>query len=98
MDSESGTTEMITVAAELDLAQLVLSLDQEVNDDGTLYPKIEISEVAFTLHPEMFNINVKGQLPLYKSAAFEESIKKWMTSQIASREFDFREALQKAER
>lgn len=27
VDSESGTTEMITVAAELDLAQLVLSLD-----------------------------------------------------------------------
>ena len=34
-------------SSSLDLAQLVLSLDQEVSDEGFLYPKIDITEVAF---------------------------------------------------
>jgi len=48
-----------------------------------LYPKIDITEVAFTLHPEIFGVGVSGDLPLYRSREFESGIKKWMASEIA---------------
>jgi hypothetical protein len=78
-DPETGVQEKIDLSAKLDLCQLVLSLEQELTDDGNLYPKIEISEVAFTLHPDTFIVNADGDLPLYKNHKFEEGIKKWMT-------------------
>jgi hypothetical protein len=58
-----------------------------------LYPKIEISEVAFTLHPDMFVLKTSGELPLYKTAKFETGIKKWMISQMSQREAEFKEAI-----
>lgn len=70
-----------------------MSLEQELTDDGNLYPKIEISEVAFTLKPDTFIVNAQGDLPLYKNHLFEEGIKKWMTLQIAQREQEFKMAL-----
>ena len=97
-DPQTGLEEQITVNAALDLAQLVLSLDQEITADGNLYPKIEVTEIAFTLHPEIFGVSVSGDLPLYRSREFEAGIRKWMASQIAQREHDFRVALQKSER
>lgn len=59
-----------------------MSLDQELTEEGYVYPKIEIADVAFTLHPDMFSVSVEGELPLYKSHQFEEGIKKWMLSEI----------------
>ena len=76
----------------------MLSLDQEITADGNLYPKIDVTETAFTLHPEIFGVSVSGDLPLYRSREFEAGIRKWMASQIAQREHDFRVALQKSER
>jgi hypothetical protein len=58
---------------------MVMSLEQTLTDEGNLYPKIEVAEVAFTLHPETFMVDVKGDMPLYKSHNFENGIKKWMT-------------------
>jgi len=78
-DPETGVQEKIDLQAKLDLCQLVMSLEQELTDEGNLYPKIEISEVAFTLHPDTFVVNAAGDLPLYKNHKFEEGIKKWMT-------------------
>lgn len=92
-DPQTGLEEQITVNAALDLAQLVLSLDQEITEEGNLYPKIEITEAAFTLHPEVIGVSVSGDLPLYRSREFEAGINKWMRSQIAERENDFRAAL-----
>jgi len=37
--------------ASLDLAQLILNLDQDLTKEGVLYPKIEIADVALTLDP-----------------------------------------------
>ena len=54
---------------------MVLSLEQEINDDGYVLPKIEVSDVAFTLHPDMFIVNAHGDLPLYKTNKFEQGIK-----------------------
>jgi len=79
--------------ADLDLAQVVATLDQELTDEGNLYPKIEISEVAFTLHPDMFILKTSGDLPLYKTHKFETGIKKWMVAQISQREAEFKEAI-----
>ena len=66
-DPKTGTQETINMKAQLDLCQLVMSLEQTLSDEGNLYPKIEISEAAFTLHPDTFMVNVEGDLPLYKS-------------------------------
>jgi len=79
--------------ADLDLAQVVSTLDQELTDEGNLYPKIEISDVAFTLHPDMFILKTSGDLPLYKNVKFETGIKKWMISQLSQREAEFKEAI-----
>jgi len=48
-----------------------------------LYPKIEISDVAFTLHPEQFKVEASGELPLYKTQKFEIGIKNWMKDEIS---------------
>jgi len=77
-DPQSGVQERIELSAVLDLAQLVLSLDQELTPEGNLYPKVDVAEVAFTLHPDMFVVNAHGDLPLYKSRQFEEGIKTWL--------------------
>eukprot|EP00356_Strombidium_inclinatum_P013346 CAMPEP_0170482128 /NCGR_PEP_ID=MMETSP0208-20121228/2281_1 /TAXON_ID=197538 /ORGANISM="Strombidium inclinatum, Strain S3" /LENGTH=692 /DNA_ID=CAMNT_0010754929 /DNA_START=16 /DNA_END=2091 /DNA_ORIENTATION=- len=98
VDSKSGSKDRIFFNADVDLAQLVLSLDQELTDDGNLYPKVEIADVALTLHPEAFNVKVEGGLPLYKSKQFEESVKKWMAKQMMQRESEFKAALQQTER
>jgi hypothetical protein len=75
-----------------------MSLEQTLTDEGNLYPKIEIAEVAFTLHPDTFIVSAQGDLPLYRSHQFETGVKKWMTLQIAQRENEFKNALQSAER
>ena len=97
-DPQTGVQEDINLKASLDLCQMVMSLEQELTEEGNLYPKIEIAEVAFTLHPDTFMVNAEGDLPLYKSHQFETGIKKWMTLQIAQRENEFKNALQSAER
>ena len=78
-DPETGVQENIDLKAKLDLCQLVMSLEQTLTDDGNLYPKIEISDVAFTLQPDSFIVNAQGDLPLYKSHLFETGIQRWMT-------------------
>lgn len=93
LDPESGQVEDIDLSAQLDLAQLVISLDQVLSKDGNLYPKLEIIEVNFTLLPESFIVNAKGDLPLYKSREFEQGIKNWMIDHIRNREIEFKEAL-----
>jgi len=97
-DPKTGQQEDIELKAHLDLCQMVLSLDQELSDEGYIYPRIEISEVAFTLHPDMFLVDAKGDLPLYRSHQFEEGIKAWMINQISLREKDFKAAMQLSER
>jgi hypothetical protein len=46
---------------------MVMSLEQTLTDEGNLYPKIEVAEVAFTLQPETFIVTTQGDLPLYKN-------------------------------
>jgi hypothetical protein len=57
---------------------MVMSLDQELTDEGYIYPKISVTDVAFTLHPDMFLVKASGDLPLYKNQQFEASVKKWL--------------------
>lgn len=46
----------------------------------------------------MFKIDLEGDLPVYKSHEFEESIKKWLTDSLKEREDDFKIQLQLSER
>ena len=97
LDPESGQVEDISLEANLDLAQVVISLDQVLQEDGNLLPKLEITEVNFTLLPESFVIKTQGDLPLYKTRTFEQGIRNWMIEHIRNREKEFKAALQKAE-
>lgn len=67
------------MVVDLDLFQMVFKLSTE-EQDGNVYPKIEISDVAITIDPKTFLIKAKGDLPLYKQHQFEEGVKKWMQS------------------
>ena len=41
-------------------------MDQELSNEGFVYPKIEVTEVVFQLDQKMFKIDLKGDLPVYK--------------------------------
>ena len=57
-----------------------------------------MTDVVFTLLPDMLMVDAEGDLPLYKSRQFEEAIKKWLISAISQREKDFKVAMQMSER
>lgn len=88
----------IQLSVPLDLAQLVMSPDQELSKEGFVYPKIEITEVVFQLDQKQFEIKLEGDLPVYKTHRFEESIKKWLTDSLKEREEDFKLQMQFSER
>ena len=75
-----------------------MSLEQELTGEGNLFPKIEITEVALTMHKETFGIESTGDLPLYKTHQFEEGIKTWFLASLSEREKDFKSELQRSER
>jgi hypothetical protein len=81
-DPETGVQDTINLSVPLDLAQIVISLEQEQSKDGFVYPKMEITEVVFQLDKKMFNIKLEGDLPVYKAHSFEEAIKKWMVNSL----------------
>lgn len=97
-DPSTGHQETLTISAPLDLVQLVLALEQELTDDGFVWPKVDVAEVVFALKQDLFKINLEGDLPVYKNARFEEAIKKWLTASLAEREADFKIAMQLSER
>jgi hypothetical protein len=51
-----------------------MRLDTEVQE-GNVYPKIELKDVAFTLDSKTFDIKGEGNLPLYKQHKFDDGIK-----------------------
>ena len=69
-DPETKVQEKIDLHAPLDLCQIVMSLNQEVSAEGSLLPKIEITDVALTLHKDQFRVNTNGQLPIYRNRQF----------------------------
>lgn len=54
-----------------------------------LYPKFDIAEVVFQMHPEEFIIDVTGDMPLYKESKIEKEIKLWLEKEIKIFEKDF---------
>merc|ERR1711998_288986 len=48
-DPETGIQEKIKMNVDMDLCQIVMRLETEVQD-GYVYPKIELKDVAFTLN------------------------------------------------
>jgi len=53
-DPVTSVQDFIKINADLDLVQMVMSLDQELTKEGNLYPKVEITEVALTMHKDTF--------------------------------------------
>lgn len=94
----AGNSGVLALHAPLEFCQLVMSLDQVVNDEGSLLPKITVSDVAFQLKKDAFSISIDGNLPVYETSQFKEGVKKWMKDSIRAREGDFKQALQVAEK
>lgn len=93
-DTQTGVQAVIHLSAGIELAQIVLGLDQETKSDGFIYPRIVVADVVFQLQStDLIDVKVQGDLPLYKSREFEKGVKKWMTSQMAHREAEFKSAL-----
>lgn len=97
-DPRSGKEGDLDMRAPLEFCQIVLSLDQEVNDAGLLLPKIQVNEVVLQLHSSDFQVNVNGDMPVYRTSQFERAIRDWIKNSIKAREADFKAGLQKAER
>ena len=64
----AGNKGMLAMHAPLDFCQLVLSLDQVVNDEGSLLPKIQVTDVAFQLKKDAFNVKIDGDMPVYETS------------------------------
>lgn len=77
---------------------MVLSLEQEYTEEGFVWPKVEVSEVSFALKPELFQVHLEGDLPVYKNRRFEQAVQKWLTDSLTARETDFKIAAQLSER
>ena len=46
-DVQEGVQEDIKVYAGIELAQIVINLEEDVSEDNFVYPKLGISEVVF---------------------------------------------------
>ena len=75
IETESGGIETLKIRAPIELCQLVVSPEQELTDEGVLYPKFEIADAVFEMHPDQFFVDVTGDLPLYKESRVEKEIK-----------------------
>ena len=75
IETESGGFETLKIRAPIELCQLVVSPEQELTDEGVLYPKFEIADAVFEMHPDQFFVDVTGDLPLYKESRVEKEIK-----------------------
>jgi len=91
--SDSGSVERLKIRAPIDLCQLVITPEQEVNEEGILYPKFEIADVVFQTHADEFSVDVTGDLPLYKESRIEKEMKKWLETEMKTFEKDFKVAL-----
>ena len=60
-----------------------MSLDEELAEWNSVYPRIIFKEVIFSIEENLMEINAKGELPLYKSHGFEESVKKWFLKELS---------------
>ena len=75
-----------------------MSLGEHLAKWGSMYPSITINEVLLSVEEENVVVNAFGQLPLYKSHAFEQNVKKSFIKQLAKRQADLKDMLQVAER
>ena len=50
------------------------------------------------MHPEEFQVDVTGDMPLYKEAKIESEIKEWVSKNMKQFETDFKRAIQLSER
>lgn len=76
-DPKTKSKERIEFTAPISTCQIVLSLGEEYASWGSLYPRLNIDEVALQVQDDLIVVSAFGDLPLYKSHEFEKSVKKW---------------------
>jgi hypothetical protein len=75
-DPESGKREKIEFSAPIRSAQVIITLGEYLAGWGSMYPRININEVMLAVEEENVVVSAFGELPLYKSHVFEQSVKK----------------------
>ena len=96
-DPESGKFEKINFEAPINTAQIILTLSEELSAWNSVYPRMNVNAVIFSIDENLIVVNAKGDLPLYKSHGFEEQVKKWFVRELSKREKDFKDLLQQME-
>jgi hypothetical protein len=71
---------------------------EEYSKWGSLYPRVNIEGVIFKVPDYEIVVSAQGDLPLYKSHTFEQSVKRWFVSQLSTRETYFKNTLQDMEK
>jgi hypothetical protein len=90
LDPKTNSNEKVEFTAPISTCQILLSLGEEYAAWGSLYPRINIDEVLFSVQEDLIVVSAFGDLPLYKSHDFERSVKRWFTSQLVKRQTDFK--------
>ena len=74
-DPDSGARERVEFNAPIYSAQVILQMGEELSHWGSLYPRLRVVDVIFSIEEENVVVSAFGDLPLYKSHTFEISVK-----------------------
>jgi hypothetical protein len=47
---------------------------------GSLYPRLSIDEVLFSVQESLIVVSAFGDMPMYKTHDFERAVKRWFVS------------------
>ncbi len=97
-DPETQALEIVAFHAPMSTCQIVVSLSEQYESWGSLYPRFNIDQVHFSLDENLLSVSTFGELPLYKSHNFEKVVKKWFISQVTKRQSEFKSSLQAVEK
>jgi len=57
---------------------VILNPEEVYKDDGSIYPKFNVKNVKIAIDYQNTIVSAFGQVPLFKTKKFEDSIKKWL--------------------
>lgn len=90
-DPESGAKERVEFNAPINSAQVIMQLGEDLAPWGSLYPRVMINDVLFSVEEDIVTVSAFGDLPLYKSHRFETAVKQNFVQQLKKRQNDFKD-------
>ena len=75
-DPETGARERVEFSAQINSAQAIMQLGEDLSSWGSLYPRVTFVDVIFSADENLVVVSAFGDLPLYKSHKFELAVKK----------------------